>query len=71
MSLHDNRLWALTVIAGLSILAILAYLVMSPLSSESGTIKQVENGLETAVNKFDTIREDPEYDIVTESDSNT
>jgi hypothetical protein len=44
---------------------------MSPLSSESGTIKQVENGLETAVNKFDTIRADPEYDMVTESDSNT
>lgn len=71
MSLQDNRLWTLTVVAGLSILAILAYLVMSPLSSESGTVKQVETGLETAVNKFDTIRADPEYDVVSESDSNT
>ncbi|MGQ0771450.1 MAG: hypothetical protein ACT4NT_01565 [Nitrososphaerota archaeon] len=69
--MKDNRLWTLTVVAGLSILAILAYLVMTPLSSESGTINQVETGLETAVNKFNAIRADPEYDVVTEPDSNT
>ncbi len=71
MPLKDNKLWTLTVVAGLSILAILAYLVMAPLSSESGTINQVETGLETAVNKFDAIRADPESDAVTEPDPNT
>ena len=70
-SLQDNRLWTLTVVAGLSILAILGYLVMTPLSSENGTINQVEGGLETAVNKFSAIRANPGDDIVTEPDPNT
>lgn len=71
MLLLDDKLWIVTAVAALSTLVILAYAVVAPMSNEESTVVQVEDGLKSAADKFDTIREELKSDTPSKSDSNT
>ena len=66
--MFSDRLWIITVVIAFSSLLILTFFVMFPITSKDGTVEQTKVGLDKAINKFETIREEAKRDsILTES----
>ena len=62
--MSGDRLWLVTVVIALSSLLILTFFVMFPITSKEGTVEQTKVGLDKAINKFETIREDAKRDSI-------
>ena len=62
--MSGDRLWLVTVVIALSSLLILTFFVMFPITSKEGTVEQTKVGLDKAINKFETIREDAKHDSI-------
>lgn len=56
--LSGDSLWTVTVVMALSSLLILAYFVLSPIMGKEGTVEQTKTGLDKAINKIETLREE-------------
>lgn len=56
--LSGDKLWTVTVVIALSSLLILAYFVLSSIMGKEGTVEQTKTGLDTAINKIETLREE-------------
>ena len=54
--MSGDKLWALTVVAALSSLLILAYFTLYPMISKESTAQRMETGLASAIDKFDSIK---------------
>ncbi len=64
MLLSSDRLWIVTVVIALSSLLILTFFVMFPITSKEGTVEQTKVGIDKAINKFETIREEAKRDSI-------
>ena len=56
--MSNDTLWTVTVAIALSSLLILAYFVLSPIMGKEGTVEQTKTGLDKAINKIETLREE-------------
>jgi hypothetical protein len=68
--LSTDRLWTVTVAAALSSLVVLAFFVLSPIVDEEGTVEQTRTKLDTAIGKIETLREEADKPIPTDSSLN-
>lgn len=68
--MSTDRLWTVTVAAALSSLVVLAFFVLSPIVDEEGTVEQTRTKLDTAIGKIETLREEADKPIPTDSSLN-
>jgi hypothetical protein len=57
-------LWLTAVTVALSSLLILTFFMLFPITSKEGTVEQTRVGLDKAINKFETIREEAKRDSI-------
>ena len=62
--MSSDKLWTVAVVIALSSLLILTYYVLFPITSKEGTVEQTKVGLDKAINKFETIREESKRDSI-------
>lgn len=68
--MSTDRLWTVTVATALSSLVVLAFFVLSPIVDEEGTVEQTRTKLDTAIGKIETLREEADKPIPTDSSLN-
>jgi len=68
--LSTDRLWTVTVAVALSSLVVLAFFVLSPIMDEEGTVEQTRTKLDTAIGKIETLREEADKPVSTDSSLN-
>lgn len=62
--MFSDRLWLTAVTVALSSLLILTFFMLFPITSKEGTVEQTRVGLDKAINKFETIREEAKRDSI-------
>jgi len=62
--LPSDNLWTIAVVIALSSLLVLTYSMLFPVTSNEGTVEQTKVGLDKAINKFETIREESKHDSI-------
>lgn len=67
--MSGDKLWTITVAIALSSLLILAYFVLSPIMGKEGTVEQTKTGLDKAINKIETLREESRHESVSNNPS--
>ncbi len=68
--MSTDRLWTVTVAVALSSLVVLAFFVLSPIMDEEGTVEQTRTKLDTAIGKIETLREEANKPVSTDSSLN-
>lgn len=67
--MSGDKLWTITVAIALSSLLILAYFVLSPIMGKEGTVEQTKTGLDKAINKIETLREESKHESISTNPS--
>lgn len=62
--MFSDRLWIVAVVIALSSLLILTFFMLYPITNKNGTVEQTKVGLDKAINKFETIREEAKRDSI-------
>ena len=62
--MFSDRLWFVAVVVALSSLLILTFFMLYPITSKDGTVEQTKVGLDKAINKFETVREEARHDSI-------
>ena len=62
--MFSDKLWFATVVIALSSLLVLTFFMLFPITSKEGTVEQTKVGLDKAINKFETIREESKRDSI-------
>lgn len=62
--MFTDRLWLTAVVIALSSLLILTFFMLYPITNKDGTVEQTKVGLDKAINKFETIREEAKRDSI-------
>lgn len=62
--MFSDRLWIVAVVVALSSLLILTFFMLYPITSKDGTVEQTKVGLDKAINKFETVREEARHDSI-------
>lgn len=57
-------MWLTAVVIALSSLLILTFFMLYPITNKDGTVEQTKVGLDKAINKFETIREEAKHDSI-------
>ncbi len=68
--MSTDRLWTITVATALSSLVVLAFFVLSPIIDDEGTVEQTRTKLDTAIGKIETLREEADKPVPTDSSLN-
>lgn len=67
--MHGDKLWTVTITIALSSLLVFAYFVLFPIMSKDSTVEQTKTGLDEAINKIETLHEEPEQGFMSTDSS--
>ena len=62
--MFSDRLWLPAVVVALSSILVLTFFMLYPITNRDGTVEQTKVGLDKAINKFETIREEARHDSI-------